>query len=383
MTKIKKKKSTRHIVLIVVSSFLAIVIAGVCSFTGYMYLKADAVIDKIAAPKSESKPESGLETEPVTEEDNPSEVKKANAFTFVLAGVDNREGSGGTMNTDVLMFGSLNMDTKLSTLVSIPRDVQLKPAELEARKINYYYAHYYAQDKDTAISNTKHFFSELLDLPLDHMIVIDFEGLREIVDALGGLDIDVDMDMRYVDTADGTNINLKKGQQHLNGKQALDFVRYRKSNMGTDQSSDIARNERQQQVLSGMLNEMTSLGGITQWGNILDIIGDHVKTDIPTDQLRNWILHFRDMKPQQVRTMPLTSRWENPYVYLNEDDVTTAFATLRAQVGLTPDLLMNPADIMSTDPAIPMSEQTPSDNTVPGYYQARPHELCVACKAMK
>jgi LCP family protein required for cell wall assembly len=359
MTKIKKKKSTRRIVLIVVSSVLAIVIVGVCSFTGYMYFKADATIDKIAAPKSEMKPKSELETEPLTEEDKPAEVQKANAFTFVLAGVDNREGSGGTMNTDVLMFGSLNMDTKLSTLVSIPRDVKLKPAELEAHKINYYYAHYYAQDKDTALSNTKRFFSELFDLPLEYMIVIDFKGLSEIVDALGGLDIDVDMDMRYVDTSDETNINLKKGQQHLNGKQALDFVRYRKSNMGTDQSSDIARNERQQQVLSGMLNEMTSLGGITQWGNILDIIGDHVKTDIPADQLRNWILHFRDMKPQQVRSMPLASQWENPYVYLKEDDVTAAFSALRTQVGLTSDLHMNPADIMSTDPAVPTWEQTP------------------------
>jgi LCP family protein required for cell wall assembly len=358
MIKLKMKKSTRRIVLIVVSSVFAIIIAGVCSFTGYMYLKAHAAIGKIAAPKSIMKPKTEQEAGPVTEEDKPAEAQKANAFSFVLAGVDNREGSGGTMNTDVLMFGSLNTDTKLSTLVSIPRDVQLKPTELEARKINYYYAHYYALDKDTAISNTKSFFSKLLDLPLDYMIVIDFDGLSKIVDALGGLDIDVDMDMRYVDTADGTNINLKKGQQHLNGKQALDFVRYRKSNMGTDQSSDIARNERQQQVLSGILNEMTSLGGISQWGNILDIIGDHVKTDIPADQLQSWILHFRDVKPQQVLTLPLNSRWENPYVYLNEEDVTSAFTALRTQVGLTPDLPMNPADIMSTDPAVPASEQT-------------------------
>jgi LCP family protein required for cell wall assembly len=360
MTKIKKKKSKRQIIVIVISSILAIIIIGVCSFTGYMYLKADAAITKIAAPKSITKPESTLNPSSVSVEDKPIvEARKANAFSFVLAGVDNREGSGGTMNTDVLMFGSLNMDTKLSTLVSIPRDVQLKPAELESRKINYYYAHYYAEDKDTAISNTKSFFSDLLDLPLDYMIVIDFEGLREIVDALGGLDIDVDMDMRYVDTADGTNINLKKGLQHLSGKQALDFVRYRKSNMGTDESSDIARNERQQQVLSGMLNEMTSLGGITQWGNILDIIGNHVKTDIPADQLRSWILHFRDMKPQEIRTMPLTSRWEYPYIYLLENDVTAAFDTLRTQVGLSSDLTMIPAKIMSTYPAALTSEQIP------------------------
>ncbi|WP_227013969.1 LCP family protein [Paenibacillus psychroresistens] len=353
------KKQTRKIILIVLVSILSVVIIGVCSFTGYMYLKADAAIEKIAAPKSEVKLKSVLKTNvvpEVTEEVQPVEVKKANAFTFVLAGVDNREGSGGTMNSDVLMFGSLNMDTKLSTLVSIPRDVQLKPAELEARKINYYYAHYYAKDKDTAISNTKSFFSELLDLPLDYMIVIDFDGLRKIVDALGGLDIDVDMNMRYVDTADGTNINLKKGLQHLNGKQALDFVRYRKSNMGTDESSDIARNGRQQQVLSGMLNEMTSLGGITQWGNILEIIGDHVKTDIPADQLRSWILHFSDIKPQEIRTMPLTSRWDNPYIYLMENDVSVAFNALRTQAGLTSDLTMNPADIMSTYPGEPAPE---------------------------
>lgn len=369
MSRFNKVKRPKRLILIILICILSIIVLTGGSFAGYMYYKANAAIEKIGAPRSQSKPtpKPNQENEPIKEEAKPVEVKKANAFTFVLAGVDNRKGSGGTMNTDVLMFGSLNMDTKVSTLVSIPRDVQLKPDYLDDHKINYYYAHYYAQDRDTAISNTKNFFADLLHLPLDYMIVIDFQGLSDIVDELGGLDIDVDMDMRYVDTADGTNINLNKGQQHLNGKQTLDYVRYRKSNMGTNESSDLERNERQQQVLNGILNEMTSLGGILQWDNILDVIGKHVKTDIPVDQLRSWILNFRDMKPQQIQTMPLTSRWESPFIYLNEDEIKYAFGTLRTQAGLMPDLTLNPTAIMSVDPTLSVTDQIPYTNSLFNY----------------
>ena len=104
--------------------------------------------------------------------------------------------------------------------------------------------------------------SEFFDVPIDYVVEIDFKAFEDIIDAFGGITVDVDMDMRYVDPTDGTNINLKKGRQLLDGKQALDFVRYRKSNDGTAESSDFERNMRQQQVISALVAKIKSIDGL-------------------------------------------------------------------------------------------------------------------------
>lgn len=214
---------------------------------------------------------------------------------FLLAGVDSRDGGGGVMNTDVLMLVSFNPDTKSTSFLSLPRDLLLKPKSLPSRKANYYYAYHYIKDKTEAIPNTKEFFSNLLGLPIDHMVVVNFDVLQETVDLLGGLTIDVDMDMKYTDTADGTHIDLKKGLQKLDGQQVLDFVRYRKSNQGTAESSDFQRNDRQQQVIKQILDKLGNFQGVSQWGNILDIIGENVKTDIPQADLQQWLFNFLNL----------------------------------------------------------------------------------------
>ncbi len=174
----------------------------------------------------------------------------------------------------------------------------------------------------------------MFDVPIDYIAVIDFDGFRQVIDELNGITIDVDMDMRYVDNFDGTNINLSKGLQTLNGKETLDFLRYRKSNRGTQESSDIARNERQQKVLSTLLDKMTSFTGITQWGGLLDIAGKNVQTDIPPDQLRKFILSFQKLKPDHIESIPLDGRWDSPYIVPKEEDLSAAIAALRTQLGL-------------------------------------------------
>jgi anionic cell wall polymer biosynthesis LytR-Cps2A-Psr (LCP) family protein len=142
------------------------------------------------------------------------------------------------------------------------------------------------------------------------------------------------MDMRYVDEEDGTNINLKKGLQKLKGKETLDFVRYRKSNEGTAESSDLARNGRQQQVLSQLLDKLTSFNGISQWGNVLDIAGQSVRTDVPESRIREWITQFRKLKPEHIEFVPLEGKWESPYIVPTETDLDAALTALRTRLEL-------------------------------------------------
>ncbi|MCC3376884.1 LCP family protein [Cohnella sp. REN36] len=346
-----KKKWLRK-TLISASITLGALILVVGGYAGYLYYKADTAIGKMASHEPAASPTPSAPS--ATQEVNTKAVKgdEYRPHTFLLAGIDHRDGSGGTLNTDVLMLGSINPSTHAASLVSLPRDLQLKPKTLAAHKANYYYAYFYNKNKDSALSETRAFYSELFDFPIDYMVLINFDGMRQLVDAVGGLDIDVDMNMRYRDSADGTDINLKKGLQHLNGKQVLDFVRYRKSNQGTQESSDIARNARQQQVLRELVDQLASFQGMTQWGKVLDLLGDNVKTDIPESEMRQWILGFNKVKPNTIEMIPLESRWESPFIYVKEDDLKLALENLRSIVGMSaPARDLKLADVVGVDPS--------------------------------
>ncbi|UUZ80060.1 LCP family protein [Paenibacillus sp. P26] len=309
-------------VLLTATACLVIAGAGVGVYAGYIYNKANAALKSMAG---------GPKGSPVSDKTDLPDDLKQKPITVMLTAVDSRDGGGGSLNTDVMMLVTLNPATHAATVVSIPRDLELKPEKygLSSHKANYYYAYYYGQDRDTAIPRTKELFSNIFQVPIDYMAVINFDGFRQMIDALGGLEINVDMDMRYTDSEDGTNINLKQGLQTLDGKNTLDFLRYRKSNEGTDDSSDIARNERQQIVLGKLIDKLTSLGGISSWGGLLDIAGNSLKTDIPEETLRDWIYSFRSLKPDTIEFLHLDGRWDSPYIVVKEEDLVQAMDALR------------------------------------------------------
>lgn len=329
---ISKKLTVRKALKAFVAVFV-ILILGACSYAGYLYYKADHAIQQISAvEKPVESPDAGDVGVPPLE---PAPDLKP--MILLLAGIDSREGGEGMMNTDVLMLVSYNPDTRSASFLSIPRDLKIKTKSSSSRKANYYYAHYYIKDKSQAMANTKQLFSEMFDLPIDYMVVVNFDALRQTVDALNGLQIDVEMDMKYRDTADGTNIDLHKGLQKLDGQQVLDYVRYRKSNQGTQESSDFARNQRQQKVIKQILEKMSALSGVSQWGAILDIIGDNVVSDIPESLLRQGIFNFSSLKPDQIQSLHMDSTWKSPFVYVEQSDLYDALATLREEAGLDKD----------------------------------------------
>lgn len=322
---IKRKRSTTRKILTIISLVIGTIILGIGAYVGYLYQKADTAIERMAAP---------VTAQPVIPPTTETKVS-VEPMIFLLAGLDSRDGGDGVMNTDVLMLVSFNPQTRSTSLLSLPRDLLLKPKSLPSRKANYYYAYHYIKNKSEVIPNTKEFFSDLLGLPIDHMVVVNFDVLRQTVDLLGGLTIDVDMDMKYTDNADGTHIDLKKGLQKLDGKHVLDFVRYRKSNQGTGESSDFERNDRQQQVIKQILDKLGAFQGVSQWGKVLDIIGDNVKTDIPEADLQQWVYSFPKIKPDHIQSLQVESRWKSPYVYLDKEELKQALTTLRDEAGVS------------------------------------------------
>lgn len=326
---VKPKRIAHRKVLLMITLVVITLILGVGIYGGYIYYKADAAIQRIAAPPAPQ------QTDMLAEHSSDDEEKEPfQPMIILLAGIDSRDGGAGMLNTDVLMFVSFNPQTHSASLLSLPRDLLLKPKSLPSRKANFYYAYYSIKDKTTAIPNTKRFFGDLFGLPIDYMVVVNFDALRQIVDALGGLEIDVDMNMKYNDSADGTHIDLKKGMQKLDGKQVLDFVRYRKSNQGTQESSDFARNDRQQQVIKQIIEKLGAFQQISQWGKVIDIIGENVKSDIPESELQQWIFNFPKIKPGHIHSLQLESQWKSPYVYVEKEGLQEALTVLRDEAGI-------------------------------------------------
>ncbi|WP_372630740.1 LCP family protein [Cohnella sp.] len=268
-------------------------------------------------------------------------------ISLVLLGLDTRSETG-SMNTDVMMVAAFNPKTKTATVVSIPRDSTLNVDGYKKHKANGYYAAFYMYGKNNeklekerlpgyARDETKLLLSRFFDIPIDYTAVIDFQGFVDVVDALGGVTIDVDQNMRYVDNADGTDIDLTKGVHELNGEQTLGFVRYRKSNTNknfkpTAESSDFARNERQNQVLGAIADRMKSLGSVTKVGGLLDAVGNNLRTDIPAVQIENIIATYFGINRSDIRFIPLTGTWRSPYVYLDEDKFVEAKRALNEEL---------------------------------------------------
>ncbi|WP_279386463.1 LCP family protein [Paenibacillus xerothermodurans] len=261
-----------------------------------------------------------------------AESAKVKPLTLLLMGVDYRNETA-SLNTDVIMLATVNPENGSATLVSLPRDLQMAPKGLPSRKANYYYPYFSLQDKETAFANTKKVFSDHMGVPIDYMATVDFEGFRQVVDLMGGLTLNVDMDMRYVDRADGTDISLKKGVWKLNGKQTLDFVRYRKSNRGTEESSDSQRNARQQQVLNELMNSLKSTGGVAKLTDIIETVGNHIHTDIPSQQIKNLMVEYFDIRPDNIRYIHLDGAWESPYIVVKDEDMDQARMALKQQLG--------------------------------------------------
>jgi LCP family protein required for cell wall assembly len=284
-------------------------------FVGYMYVKFNRMIDRFG---SESTTNAEMNVD-------------LSAKTILFLGLDHRKETG-SMNTDVILLGAFHPQRKAVTLVSVPRDTYMAPAGFRTGKANSYYARIIRQGKEGFEPQIKKIYSDYFGVPIDYVLVFDFQAFSKTIDVLGGIDVNVDMDMRYVDNADGTNIDLRAGLQTLSGKQALDYVRYRKSNRGTQDSSDFARNVRQEEVISATLGKLKSIGGILRLGGVFDAMGNHVKSDIPAPEIRQMMKTYASLERANVQFIHLEGAWRSPYAYVLPEDVAQAAASLKAQL---------------------------------------------------
>jgi len=268
-----------------------------------------------------------------------SESVKKKPVAFAILGLDSREHGGG-LNTDVMMVAGFNPDTGKAIVVSIPRDSYISSDNYRARKANSFYAAFYniaikeGMDKKAAQANAmqhvRTMLGEFFDIDIKYTSTINFQGFSDVVDAVGGVKVNVSMRMKYVDNADGTNIDLQPGSQTLDGDQALGYVRYRKSNDGKNMSSDFDRNARQGEVVGAIVDKLVSIGGIPKIGNVMDAVSTNLKMDMPKKEMENMLKTYYNIKREDITFITLDGVWKSPYVYLDDTSLANARKELKA-----------------------------------------------------
>ena len=187
---------------------------------------------------------------------------------IIVLGVDSRAEEHDVGRSDTLFVVMFDTKNKAASLLSVPRDTRVRIKGHGWDKINHAYAY---GGRELTQKTTE----ELLGIKINNYVMVDFKGFVGLVDAIGGVDINVEKNMYYYDTWDGFKIDLKKGMQHMDGKTAIQYVRYR------DEEGDIGRIRRQQHFIMAVYDRITSANMLLHIPGLAKQLTNMVKTDLP------------------------------------------------------------------------------------------------------
>lgn len=216
--------------------------------------------------------------------ENPTTVDKP--FTVLIMGVDSTSdvlNANQAFNGDTLMLISFNPNTLNATVFSIPRDTYVPIACLkgESSKINSSAAY-----GSTCVINT---IENLVDIKIDYYVKINFKGVVDLVNSLGGIDVTVPDKINFCEQNSKRSKKpedlqcIKSGYQHMNGEQALAFARHRH----TLPAGDFQRVQHQQLVVEGIANSAKTLKNVDAFFKVLDSISANIDTNMSTNQMMN------------------------------------------------------------------------------------------------
>lgn len=191
--------------------------------------------------------------------------RREQTYTFLLTCPDQESG-----NADAIMVVTYDVPNQKLGMLSVPRDTLVKE---DYPKIN---ASYHG-----GIENLERVVTELLGIPIDFTVEIDLNGFIQLVDAVGGIDFDVPVEMYYEDYTQNLEIYYQPGMQHLTGQQTMEICRFRKNPDGTGYPlGDVQRSETIQNVMKTVAKKVVSWSSITKVNDYLKIFQDNVKTNL-------------------------------------------------------------------------------------------------------
>lgn len=315
----------------------------------------------------------------VKKEDIVSTKKITEPFSILLMGVDSEKDgldSSAAANGDALILVTFNPSTSNITMLSIPRDSYVPIACFNGQYENKI-THAAWNGTDCMIKTIENF----LEVPIDYYVKINFKGVVGLVNALGGITVDVPQKLCTGNSDRGQMVCVNQGLQKLNGEQALVLARNRHQLAG----GDLDREQNQQLVIKGILNELKNIRSIDQITGILNSISKNIDTNFTTDQ----ILSFYNIGKEllltngDIKITSLLLQGNGQMIYdenmglilwdyiLNPDSVTAVSNEMKYNLNLdTPEVVKN-FDYTIDD----KYQTTPigSEFTTPYYYDLLPN----------
>ena len=252
----KQKKGKRWLKITGIIILLLLIGAGAYAYSVFSSLTnaVDTMHQPIEREKSEKRPEE------IT-------LAKQDPFSVLLLGVDERQGDRGRSDTMIVL--TVNTNQNSIQMLSIPRDTRTEIiGHGTTDKINHAYAFGGEEMSMDTVEN-------LLDIPIDYYIRVNMEGFKDIVDAVGGIQVNNNL------AFGNEGHNFTTGLINLNGDQALSFVRMRYE----DPKGDFGRQERQRQVIQGVIARGASFNSLTKFDDIFAALGKNVRTNLTFNEM--------------------------------------------------------------------------------------------------
>ncbi|MGY0692383.1 LCP family glycopolymer transferase [Virgibacillus sp. FSP13] len=268
MGKSTKHKKSRKLWLIIPLAIIVVLILGVGIYAFSIYNNAKQTVnEKMHEP-----------VESIDHNQAKKNMKATKPLNILLLGVDERANDRG--RSDALMVLSLDPENDKMQLVSIPRDTRTTIIGKGSEdKINHAYAFGGA---DMSVATVENF----LDISLDYYVRMNMEGLQELVDQLGTITVDNEIEWN-----DG-KYDFNVGPVEMDGDKTMHFVRMRKK----DPNGDFGRTKRQRQVIQGIVDKGASAGSVSKINGVIDILGNNMATNLDFDDMKNLMSGYKDTR---------------------------------------------------------------------------------------
>ena len=261
--------------LLAVAIILAVVLLGVVAW--------DALFVKPDLPGNGTQPdgtptENGIDYGDGVQPRVSGERKSQDYYTVLILGRD----TGGGGNTDTMLLASYDVTNQKATVMSIPRDTMVN-IPYDIKRINAVYN--YGGGGEKGIQALYKEISQLVGFAPDYQVIVEWEAVGKIVDAMGGVYFDVPRDMNYDDPYQNLSIHQTKGYRLLSGDDAMQVLRYRHDNKKNGKmlgyaDGDLGRIKTQQGLLKAMIEQLMSLKNITKVNEFIKVFNENVETDL-------------------------------------------------------------------------------------------------------
>lgn len=230
--------------------------------------------------------------------------KETGKVNVLVLGVDKKG-----LLTDTMIIASYNLDENTMRLLSIPRDTRMYVGT-HYQKINAAYATAENKKKDSGAQGSVEAVSRLTGIPINYYVKFSTTALRDLVDALGGIEFDVPQRMKYSDPAQNLYINLQPGLQMLDGDKAEQLVRFRQYPNG-----DIDRVNMQQNFIQAIIEQKLNAGIITKAGDLYKAVQKNIETNADLSDLMRYVPNLLELSTENITMFQVPGRFSEKSEY--------------------------------------------------------------------